>query len=283
MHLKYYGTSGGGEGIPGMFCTCEVCENARCVRGREIRTRSQALVDGKLLIDFPPDTFLHTVHDDLNLPAITALLVTHSHDDHLYPADFENRKPFFAHVGQHGTAHSEPLRIYASAKAMRAVRAADCDNLEARRVIDLHEVAPFTPFQVDDFTVTALAAAHAPDTGPVLWIIARGGKTMLYGNDSGYFPDETWDYLARAKPQFDFVSLDCTSAGLGPGHRNSHMSLAVNAEVRDRMVALGCAGEHTIFCAHHISHNGRRTHAQLTAEAANCGFLVSYDGMEITF
>jgi len=283
MHLKYYGTSGGGEGIPGMFCTCPICENARRVRGREIRTRSQALVDGKLLIDFPPDTFLHTVHDDLDLPAITALLVTHSHEDHLYPSDFENRKPFFAHVGELGVFHSEPLRIYASALAMRAVRAADCDKLEERRVIDLHEVEYFKSFRVDDFIVTALAADHAPDTGPALWIVERGGKAMLYGNDTGYFPEETWEYLARAKPQFDFVSLDCTSSGKGSDHRRGHMSLAVNCEVRDRMVELGCAGEHTMFCAHHISHNGGLTHAELTAKAAKCGFHASYDGMKISF
>lgn len=26
---------------------------------------------------------------------------------------------------------------------------------------------------------------------------------MLYAHDTGYFPDETWDYLERKKPVFN--------------------------------------------------------------------------------
>ena len=40
MKLKYYGTGGGG-GIPEIFCDCRVCRNAREVGGKEIRTRSR--------------------------------------------------------------------------------------------------------------------------------------------------------------------------------------------------------------------------------------------------
>ena len=51
MKLKYYGTAAA-EGIPGLFCNCRVCQNALKKRGKEIKTRSQALLDGKILIDF---------------------------------------------------------------------------------------------------------------------------------------------------------------------------------------------------------------------------------------
>ena len=61
MKLKYLGTAAA-EGIPGMFCNCRVCRNALEVRGKEIKTRSQALLDDKLLIDFPPDTYLHILN-----------------------------------------------------------------------------------------------------------------------------------------------------------------------------------------------------------------------------
>jgi len=282
MHLKIYGTAAA-EGIPGMFCTCPVCAKARKLGGREIRTRSQALVDGRLLIDFPPDTYLHVLRDGLDLPSITALLLTHSHEDHLYASDFENRKPGFAHAGQLDVPLREPLRVYASSKAMEAVRTEHfMAEMEANRVIELHEIKAFEPFEVDDFKVTAVTANHNPATGPVCWVIERGGKTMLYGNDTGYFPDETWAYFAHAKPQFDFVSLDCTYMGI-PSKRDGHMGLDINAEVRDRLQQLGCVNDNTVVCAHHFSHNGGFNHEELCAEAAKHGMIASYDGMEISF
>jgi len=281
MHLKYFGTAAA-EGIPGMFCTCPVCENARKIGGKEIRTRSQALVDGKLLIDFPPDTYLHCLRDGLDLPSITALLLTHSHQDHLYAPDLANRKLGFAHVGEYGVYFDEPFRIYATAKAMETVRRDDWDQLEERGITQLHEIEAFKPFQVDDFTVTALTADHNPLSGPVFWIIQRNGKTMLYGNDTGYFPEESWDYLANANLKFDFVSLDCTGMVL-PGYRRGHMALPSNEEVRDRMIGIDCADGNTIFCAHHFSHNGKCNHEELAGKGAEIGFLVSYDGMEISF
>jgi len=281
MHLKYYGTAAA-EGIPGMFCTCPVCRESLRLGGKNLRTRSQALVDGRLLLDFPPDTYDHMLRGGLDLPSIHAVLLTHAHQDHLYAEDFENRKPGFAHVGEVDVPHAEPFRVYATAKAMEYVRAADLDALEARGVTELHEIAAYEPFSVDDFAVTAMTADHNPNYGPVIYAITRAGKTMLYANDTGYFPEATWDYLAQAKPRFDFVSLDCTGM-IQRDYRHGHMCLQVNAEVRGRLLSLGCADETTVFCAHHFSHNGGLTHDALVAEAAKIGFLVSFDGMEIEF
>ena len=281
MHLKYYGTAAA-EGIPGMFCTCPVCRESLRRGGRNIRTRSQALVDGRLLIDFPPDTYDHMLRYGLDLPSIKTLLITHAHQDHLYAEDFENRKPGFAHAGEVDRRLEDPLRVYATAKAMAYVRAADGDRLEKRGVIELHEIAAYAPFTVDDFIVTAMTAGHSAAHGPVIYAIAREGKSMLYANDTGYFPEETWDYLEREKPAFNFVSLDCTGMVM-KDYRHGHMCLEVNAEVRQRLASLGCADERTLFCAHHFSHNGGLIHDELVNEAAKYGFLVSYDGMEIEF
>jgi len=281
MHLKYYGTAAA-EGIPGMFCTCPVCRESLRLGGRNIRTRSQALVDGRLLIDFPPDTYDHMLRYGLDLPSIKTLLLTHAHQDHLYAEDFENRKPGFAHVGEVDVRHAEPLRVYATAKAMETVRAADGDRLEERSIIELHEITAYEPFSVDNFVVTAMTADHSAAAGPVIYAISRAGKSMLYANDTGYFTDATWDCLAKMKPRFDYVSLDCTGM-IMKDYRRGHMCLQVNAEVRERLLSIGCADESTIFCAHHFSHNGGLTHDALVKEAEKIGFLVSYDGMEIEF
>ena len=52
MKLKYYGT-GSCEGIPALFCKCDNCMRIRKVGGKSVRSRNQACVDGKILLDFP--------------------------------------------------------------------------------------------------------------------------------------------------------------------------------------------------------------------------------------
>ena len=86
MKLKYLGTAAA-EAVPAPFCGCEVCERARERGGRNVRTRSQALLDGRLLIDFPADTYLHALREGLRLYEIGSCIVTHCHSDHLYPGD----------------------------------------------------------------------------------------------------------------------------------------------------------------------------------------------------
>ena len=86
MKIQYLGTAAA-EGWPGLFCRCEVCRRAREAGGKNIRTRSQALIDDAILMDFPPDTYLHMLRDGLPLPEIRTLLLTHSHQDHWYPEE----------------------------------------------------------------------------------------------------------------------------------------------------------------------------------------------------
>ena len=58
MKIQYLGTAAA-EGIPAIFCECETCKKTRERGGKNIRTRSQALIDDKILIDLPADTYLH--------------------------------------------------------------------------------------------------------------------------------------------------------------------------------------------------------------------------------
>lgn len=50
MKITYYGTAAG-EAWPGVFCDCELCRKARMLGGKNIRTRSQALVNQDLLLE----------------------------------------------------------------------------------------------------------------------------------------------------------------------------------------------------------------------------------------
>ena len=71
MKLKYYGTAAA-EGVPAIWCSCDVCKKSHKYGGRNIRTRSQALVNDRLLIDMPPDTLYHFQY--LGLPLNSDIL-----------------------------------------------------------------------------------------------------------------------------------------------------------------------------------------------------------------
>lgn len=53
MKIRYLGTTAA-EGWPALFCSCSVCTHAREQGGKNLRTRTQAILDGEMLLDFPP-------------------------------------------------------------------------------------------------------------------------------------------------------------------------------------------------------------------------------------
>ena len=65
MKLKYLGTAAA-EAFPAVFCNCKYCNEARELGGKNIRTRSQAMINDDLLIDFPADTYAHFLQNGID-------------------------------------------------------------------------------------------------------------------------------------------------------------------------------------------------------------------------
>lgn len=88
MNILYLGTAAY-EGVPAPYCKCRVCRESFRTGGRALRSRSQAIIDGELLIDFNADTLCHSLRYRIEWENIGDCLITHSHSDHLYPMDLE--------------------------------------------------------------------------------------------------------------------------------------------------------------------------------------------------
>ncbi len=278
MKITYYGTAAA-EAMPALFCYCDHCERARKAGGKNIRTRSQALINDDLLIDFPADTYMHIINYGLDLRSIEQIIITHSHEDHLYPLDFGNLRPPFAHR----KPDANPVSIYTSENSSKGL----VEVLESTKVAGEyavhHTVRPFETYQIGRYAVTPLLANHAMKLDPLIYAISDGEKSMLYANDTGWFLPETWDYLEKNKPYFSFVSLDCTCTSDKTPYADNHMNLLTCSNVKKKMLEIGCADSDTVFCVHHFSHNGGYTYDELVPVAAELGFIVSYDSMEYEF
>lgn len=279
MKIKYLGTAAA-EGMPAIFCECEYCKKAREKGGKNIRTRSQSLIDGRLLIDFPADTYFHCITNNIDLTYIENLLITHTHGDHFLPKELLNRKKGMAVLGE----NVKPLNIYCTKPAFDALEPLFSSNhmIEDGRAT-LNLIEPYESFFVDGYKVTTLKANHDQNSGAINYIIQKDGKTMLYGHDSGPFLDETWEFLKENNFKFDLVSLDCTMA-LGDDGWGMHMSLNENCQIRDKMRELNIVTDKTVFVANHYSHkdsHGIYDDIKPVAESKN--IIPTYDGIEIEF
>lgn len=275
MKLTYYGTAAA-EGFPALYCHCKACDRARKAGGRNIRTRSQALINDDLLIDFPADTYMHELIYGLDLKKIKNIIITHAHDDHLYVNDLCKRTEpdaLFPNI------EKKPIHIFASKKSGKEIKKEVAKKtLKDNEVLRYSDIKPFYDYSIGDYIVTPLKASHAPGLDALIFIIKSADKTILYANDTGYFPEETWDYLEKFMPYFDLVSLDCTLE-YGDKYVN-HMGFDTCIEVKNRLLKT-CADKKTIFIINHFSHNCKVTYDEFVPIAEKENFQVSYDGFEI--
>lgn len=280
MKIKYFGTAAA-EGIPALFCHCRVCEYARKNGGKDVRTRSQALIDDTLLLDFPPDTYMHALTYGLPLHKLHHCLVTHAHHDHLYPYDFFMRSRGYAWPSDE---HTAPLNIYGSDFVRKTIDAEiSIQDMENKNVIKYHTLLPFESYRAGEYEVIPLIAKHRTMQGAYIYIVKKEGKALLYAHDTGYFAEETWEYLEKNPVKFDYVTLDCCN-GDGPLNSDCHMNVEMNLLVKERLTELNCADEKTIFCVNHFSHNAKVVlYDELVEAVKPYGFIVSYDGMEVEF
>lgn len=278
MKLTYLGTAAA-EGWPALFCRCEYCKKALERGGKNLRTRSQAMVNDDLLIDFPADSFSHMQQNGLNFSAVKTLLITHSHMDHFSPTDLHLRSTsYYAH-----DLSTPNLTLYGNERVMKLLERERITREEEPNDtgISAVEIEAYKPFTAGKYRVTALPAFHAMNEKAFVYLIEDGEKTLLYLHDTGELFDEVYEYLAANKVRADLISYDCTYVALPSG--GGHMGLDSCPKVRARLEAIGVSDEKTVSVVNHFSHNGKLIYDELEPAAKEIGFLTSYDGMVVEF
>lgn len=272
MKIQYLGTAAA-EGLPALFCNCTHCTRARQLGGKNIRTRSQALINDDLLIDFGPDTYLHALQYHIDLTKIRNVLITHCHQDHLYIEDLLTRAEPFGNVTDvmNVFGNDRLCALYDRYVTANGIRG------NADKVLHVAELKEYQKTVVGEYQVIPLIADHNPKEKCFIYIICREGKTLLYANDTGYFSEEVWDFIGPFR--FDLVSLDCNHIEMPVFH--NHMSISCCRKVKERLESLGCIDERSLCVLTHFSHNHGGIQEELEAMTAGMGFMAAYDGMEI--
>lgn len=266
MKLTYLGTAAA-EGVPAVFCPCPSCVFARKTGGKEIRTRSGAMVDDAIKIDFPPDAYMQSLRFGLDFSKLHHILITHTHRDHLCPPEFDNcRRPYAQKEDG-----AEPITVYGNDKGRRMLRTYLKKGDLEYKTLKLYET-----YDIAGYSVSPLKAIHAFDQVAMFYLIEKDGKSILYAHDTDEFTDEHLEFLKGRR--LSIVSMDCTNGVLDADYVG-HMGINDNLRMREKLLNLGCADESTIFVANHFSHNGVVPYGEMEARLGS--IRVSYDGMTV--
>ena len=278
MKIQYLGTAAA-EGVPGIFCDCENCKRSKELGGKNIRTRSQAIIDDRLLIDFPADTYMHYLKWNIPLDKIKTCIITHSHMDHLYPVEIEMRITGYAHISS-----GEPITFYSAESGYEMLKSVIEKYNISEKDVKIKLVKPFEPFEAEGYRITPVKATHDEKSTPVIYAIEKSGKSILYANDTSELCDESMRCLKNFDKPFDVISLDCTEANHPIVPYVGHLNLNKCAAVRDEFISDGIADDKTVFVLNHFSHNSKDVvYDDFVKIAAGKGFITSYDGMTLEF
>jgi phosphoribosyl 1,2-cyclic phosphate phosphodiesterase len=246
-----------------------VCEIARQQGGPEVRARAAALVDDELLIDLGPDVVSSANRLNLYLGNVRTVLITHRHSDHWLPNNLHWREPGFA------ATPVVPLTVYGPGDALAEIE----PYLDRATELRARAVTAGEQWRAGQYEITAVPATHGEGhLEPLLYVIDDGTRRLFYATDTSSLGEAAWEILRPLGP-VDAVLLDETSGLRGGG--SGHHGLEKFAATRARMLEEGVMGEGTTLVAHHFSHNGGLTHAELVDRLRPMGVVVSCDGLTL--
>ena len=257
MRLTFLGT-GTSHGIPMIGCECAVCRSAD---PRNQRLRPSVLVEKDrhaVLIDATPDFRTQALRAGLR--QVDAVLVTHSHADHVLGLD--DLRVFTGKDGR-------KMPLYGSASSLADIQrvfpyaCTDKPAWPGLPSFEFHPVEPDTEFQVAGLTCRALPLPHGRMTvyGFVL------DRAVAYLTDCNAVPPETVGFLN----QIPLLVLDALRQRPHPTHLTIADALAVIASISPQQALL------THLC-HEIDHatveaqlppGVRLAHDQLRLEVTN--------------
>ena len=268
MKLLFLGTAAA-EGIPALWCECELCRAAARNGGHDLRRRCTYLLDDDTLIDFGPDIFWQCTAFGIDLAKIRRIIVTHPHEDHLNPRDLAWRRSGYSKV-------TKPVKLFGGSMVMK--RILQENGMEFSRIgVEPRQLAHGEAVADGDLEILPLNANQSPGLSPFIYVISRGGKKLLIGHDSGNFPEETWRDLKGIR--LDAAVLEATMGNLYPDAEKYHLGIHATVRVRDRLREIGCIGNATPVYVTHFSHNGGLSHRQLEEFFLPRDITVAWDGL----
>ena len=267
MELLLQG-SGSADGIPAMFADSRVSRYARHFGGKDVRSRSAALIDGHLKLDLGPDSFSQAIRDKIEPREWSGIFFTHSHDDHYAYQELQYMLYPFTDL------EFAPLTIYGNQVVLSGI-----SKYYQAWPFDLVPTKSFESFMHANYKVTPISAYHMLDEDSMNFIFEEDGKSILYGTDTGVWREPTWEFLGDVS--IDLLVLECTE-GRVPTSYHGHMDVLELIATVERLRKIGTLHDESIIVSTHHSHVGDLTHNELEEILGPHGITVGFDSLSIS-
>ncbi len=288
--------TGDAKGYPCPNCHCVACEEARRLGGKAIKTRSDFMIDEYNVIDFGPDILHQTLTSGVMIDKVKNVFMTHSHFDHVSISSLI--------LLNEGTgARSTPVNFYGPKGALDFVedmarrntyRSGTREGIYSYNHLKYCPLDYFETVETDGIKVTTIKSSHEGYGVNELgfnYIVEKNGKTLLYATDTGWYPDDTWEFLKTSDFKFDYVIMENT---YGKDPRNiiktyagGHLNTANFFMMLDKLVECGCMEKDTPVFATHLSDAGKELYEDYVDSMENNGRYtkveVAYDTQKIEF
>lgn len=187
MHIRFLGT-GTSDGVPVIGCDCDVC---RSENSRDRRLRSSLWIQGNhgesVIIDTGPEFRLQALR--AGIKKIDAILITHSHADHVHglddvrPLSFKSPIPIF---GNFQTI--EDLKERFSYIFRETQKGGGKPRIELTPVSDL--------FTIDGLEIIPIPVKHG-ELDIYGWKIVEDGRSIVYLTDTSKIPAESEPLIGK--------------------------------------------------------------------------------------
>ncbi len=255
MKLTFLGT-GTSIGIPAIGCACPVCLSTDPRDKRRRASLHVAAAGLHLVIDTPPD-FRDQVLT-FKVPRLDALLITHSHTDHI--VGFDDIRRFNIVQNQVIPVYGNKATLDDLLRMFPYVQNIAPPGLAYPRVA-MHPVSQ--PFRIGAITVEPIQVEHA-DLPTFGYRLEADGHAMAYVPDC-HFMDAA---VIRRLRGIDVMILDA----LRPDAHPTHFTLAESVAVLRRIDARRSF----------ITHLGHQLAHEQAQRALPPGMTVPYDGLAVS-
>ena len=293
MKLLLLGT-GTSHGIPVIGCDCAVCKSTD---KRDKRYRAAAFFTTasgtNILIDVGPDFRMQALEH--NIKKLDAVLLTHSHADHLHGLDDLRvfscdmwKKP--ENPGALAQYNAPAIPIYTNASTIQdltyrfAYFFIPVKEGGGHARVELKEAAE--PFVVDEVTITPVPMMHG-HLETVGWLFTKTGtggckKSIAYLTDCNFIRDQAIELIQKAAElNQGGIIEECVIDGLRIKQHSTHFSILEAMQAADKIGVKNMWVTHMTHNSSHVEYENYMKEHQIEFPGIKGTAAPSYDGLEL--